>query len=98
MQTPSPRPTYIIGDVHGQLKKVVKLLQDTQLIDAEHSWKASTATLWFMGDFVDRGPDGIAVLDLVMRLQTEAAAAVDSVPSCLGNHEMMLLPASRFRR
>ena len=39
MQTPSPRPIYIIGDVHGQLKKLVKLLQDRQLIDAEHSWK-----------------------------------------------------------
>ena len=70
MQTPSPRPIYIIGDVHGQLKKLVKLLQDAHLIDAEYAWKAGTATLWFMGDFVDRGPDSIAVLDLVMRLQS----------------------------
>ncbi len=98
MQTTSPRPIYIIGDVHGQLKKLVKLLQDAQLIDAEHSWKACSATLWFMGDFVDRGPDGIAVLDLVMRLQTEAAAAGGSVASLLGNHEMMLLAAYRFGR
>ncbi len=98
MQTSSPRPTYIIGDVHGHLKKLVKLLQDARLIDAEHSWKAGTATLWFMGDFVDRGPDGIAVLDLVMRLQTEAAAAGGSVASLLGNHEMLLLAAYRFGR
>src|SRR3989442_5585038 len=98
MQTQSSRPIYIIGDVHGQLKKLVKLLQDAQLVDAEHSWKACSATLWFMGDFVDRGPDGIAVLDLVMRLQTEAAAAGGSVASLLGNHEMMLLAAYRFGR
>ena len=98
MQIPSSQPIYIIGDVHGHLKKLVKLLQDAQLIDAEHSWKAGTATLWFMGDFVDRGPDGIAVLDLVMRLQTEAAAAGGSVASLLGNHEMMLLAAYRFGR
>ena len=98
IQTPSPRPIYIIGDVHGHLKKLLKLLQDAQLIDAEHSWKASTAVLWFMGDFVDRGPDGIAVLDLVMRLQTEAAAAGGSVTSLLGNHEMLLLAAYRFGR
>ena len=98
MQIPSPRPIYIIGDIHGHLKKLVKLLQDTQLIDTEHSWKAGTATLWFMGDFVDRGPDGIAVLDLVMRLQTEAAAAGGTVASLLGNHEMMLLAAYRFGR
>ncbi len=98
MQTPSPQPISIIGDVHGQLKKLIKLLQGAQLIDTEHSWKASTATLWFMGDFVDRGPDGVAVLDLVMRLQAEAAAAGGSVASLLGNHEMMLLAAYRFGR
>src|SRR5947199_5963010 len=51
-----------------------------------------------MGDFVDRGPDGIAVLDLVMHLQTEAAAAGGSVSSLLGNHEMLLLAAYRFGR
>jgi Calcineurin-like phosphoesterase len=96
--TPSTRPVYIIGDVHGHLKKLVKLLQDAQLIDAMHSWKAGTASLWFVGDFVDRGPDGIAVLDLVMRLQTEAAAAGGCVASLLGNHEMLLLAAYRFGR
>jgi len=98
MKAKSPRPTYIIGDVHGQLKKLVKLLQDAQLIDAEHSWKAGTAALWFMGDFVDRGPDGIAVLDLVMRLQTEASTSGGTVASLLGNHEMLLLAAYRFGR
>jgi hypothetical protein len=98
MQIPSLRPTYIIGDVHGHLKKLVKLLQDAHLVDAEYAWKAGTATLWFMGDFVDRGPDGIAVLDLVMRLQSEAAAAGGTVASLLGNHEMLLLAAYRFGR
>jgi len=98
MQIRSPRPLYIIGDVHGHVKKLTKLLQDAQLIDAQHSWQAETATLWFLGDFVDRGPDGIAVLDLVMRLQSEAAAAGGSVVSLLGNHEMLLLAAYRFGR
>ena len=98
MQTPSPQPISIIGDVHGCLKKLVRLLQDAQLVDAELSWKAGAATLWFMGDFVDRGPDSIAVLDLVMRLQTEAAAAGGTVASLLGNHEMLLLAAYRFGR
>jgi hypothetical protein len=88
----------MIGDVHGQLKKLVKLLQDAQLIDTDHHWKAGTAMLWFMGDFVDRGPEGIAVLDLVMRLQTEASASGGSVASLLGNHEMLLLAAYRFGR
>jgi hypothetical protein len=83
MQISPPQPIYIIGDVHGHLKKLVKLLQDTQLIDAEHSWKAGTASLWFIGDLVDRGPEGIAVLDLVMRLQSEAGTVGGSVASLL---------------
>jgi hypothetical protein len=98
MQTSLTHPIYIIGDIHGELKKLVKLLQDAQLIAADHSWNGGTATLWFMGDFVDRGPDGIAVLDLVMRLQSEAAAVGGTVASLLGNHEMLLLAAYRFGR
>jgi hypothetical protein len=46
-----------------------------------------------MGDFCDRGPDGVAVLDLVMRLQQEAADAGGQVASLLGNHEIALLSA-----
>ena len=98
MQTPAPQSVYIIGDVHGHLKKLVKLLQDAQLINAQHSWKGGRTTLWFIGDLVDRGPDSIAVLDLVMGLQAEAAAAGGTVGSLLGNHEMMLLAAYRFGR
>ena len=98
MQTSAPQPVYIIGDVHGHLKKLVKLLQDAQLINAQHSWIAGRTTLWFIGDLVDRGPDSIAVLDLVMGLQAEAAASGGTVASLLGNHEMMLLAAYRFGR
>lgn len=96
MQTPPP--IYMVGDVHGQLKKLHKLLHDCSLIDGKHSWTGENAVLWFMGDFVDRGPDGIGVLDLVMRLQREAAAAGGQVASLLGNHEALLLAAYRFGR
>lgn len=94
---PKP-PTFIVGDVHGQLKKLHSLLHDAHVIDAHHSWSAGTATLWFLGDFVDRGPDGIAVLNFVMRLQEEASAAGGQVLSLLGNHEVLLLAAYRFGR
>jgi hypothetical protein len=97
-QTPSSLPIYVIGDIHGQLKKLLKLLQDAKLIGEAHSWTGGNATVWFMGDFVDRGPDGVAVLDLVMRLQSEAAADGGRVASLLGNHEMLLLAAYRFGR
>lgn len=91
-------PIYIIGDIHGQYKKLVRLLQEEHLIGHDLKWCGGTATLWFMGDFVDRGADGIPVIDLVMRLQAEATQAGGCVASVLGNHEMLLLAAYRFGR
>lgn len=86
----------VIGDIHGQYEKLLRLLHQERLVDANLSWTGETTTLWFMGDFFDRGPDGIAVVDLVMRLQNEAQAAGGSVQSLLGNHEVLLLAAQRL--
>nr|BBH94713.1 hypothetical protein KTA_29120 [Thermogemmatispora argillosa] len=93
-----PVPVYLVGDVHGHLKKLLALLQRVQLIDSQHHWSGGRARLWFLGDFVDRGPHGIAVIELVMRLQQEAAAVSGSVEALLGNHELLLLAAYRFGR
>lgn len=89
---------YAIGDVHGEYRKLLHLLQSNHMLDHEHHWSAGTATLWFIGDLVDRGPDGIAVIDLVMRLQAEAAAVGGSVGSLMGNHDLMLLAAYHLGR
>lgn len=94
----APVPTYVIGDVHGQVKKLVKLLRDTHLINEHHTWRGADAILWFVGDLVDRGPDSIAVIDLVMHLQNEAVQTGGQVGCLLGNHELMLLAAYRFGR
>ncbi len=96
MQTAAP--AYVIGDIHGQMKKLVHLLQQAHLIDEQLSWRGEQAVLWFLGDFVDRGPDGIGVIDLVMRLEKEAEATGGQVLSLLGNHEMLILGAYRFGR
>ena len=58
--------------------------------------RAGNARLWFLGDFTDRGPDGIGVIDLVMRLSAEAAAAGGYCKALMGNHELLLLGAKRF--
>ncbi|HSA49869.1 MAG TPA: metallophosphoesterase, partial [Yinghuangia sp.] len=42
-------------------------------------------------DFTDRGPDGIGVVDLAMRLADEAAEVGGSARMLLGNHEILLL-------
>lgn len=89
---------YVIGDIHGHLKKLVRLLKDTRLIDERQTWSGERAILWFIGDLVDRGPDSIAVIDLVMRLQKEATEAGGQVSCLLGNHELMMLAAYHFGR
>jgi len=87
---------YVMGDLHGQYAKATRILQEAGLLASDLSWSGGEAELWFMGDFFDRGPDGIGCLDLVMRLQTEAAAAGGKVEALLGNHEPLILGALRF--
>ncbi|MEV6650081.1 metallophosphoesterase [Streptomyces sp. NPDC051219] len=91
-----PGPLYVVGDVHGYLDELVTELHAQGLIDADGHWSAGTARLWFLGDFTDRGPDGIGVIDLVMRLSAEAAAAGGYCKALMGNHELLLLGAKRF--
>ncbi len=87
---------FVMGDVHGQIDRTTAALRRAGLIDAAGCWAGGAATLWFMGDYFDRGPDGIAAVDLVRRLQAEAAAAGGRVGALLGNHDVLILAARRF--
>ncbi len=87
---------HVIGDIHGQLEKLAVLLRDAGLIGRDWAWRGGDSTIWFLGDFVDRGPDGVAVIDLVMRLQREAARTGGRVGALFGNHDGLLLSAYRF--
>jgi len=80
-----------IGDIHGAYEQLVAILQRAQLIDAETHWIGGDATLVQTGDMFDRGVQVRAVMDLLMRLQQEAAAAGGQVIVLLGNHEGMNL-------
>ncbi|MFG2789050.1 metallophosphoesterase [Streptomyces sp. NPDC048419] len=89
-------PLYVVGDVHGYLDELLAALREQGLVDAAGQWCAGTSRLWFLGDFTDRGPDGIGVIELVMRLSAEAAAAGGYCKALMGNHELLLLGAKRF--
>jgi len=91
-------PTYIVGDIHGSLRSLHKLLEHARLIDHHHGWIGRQSNLWFIGDLVDRGHESIGVIDFVMRLQGEAQAAGGFVNSLLGNHEVLFLAAYQFGR
>ncbi|WP_354641640.1 metallophosphoesterase [Kitasatospora camelliae] len=91
-----PGPLYVIGDVHGYLDELLAALHQQRLIDAEGHWSAGRSRVWFLGDFTDRGPDGIGVIDLVMQLAAEAAAAGGYCRALMGNHELLFLGAAKF--
>ena len=63
-------PVYIVGDIHGQYEQLVGLLRGVGLVDERLDWAGGAALLWFIGDFFDRGPCGVASVDLVMRRQS----------------------------
>lgn len=63
------------------------------LIDARGRWSGGATTLWFMGDYFDRGPDGVGTVEMIMRLQEEAVAAGGTVGALLGNHDVHVLAA-----
>lgn len=84
---------YFMGDIHGHLDTMVRHLQHAGLATARGEWRGRDAQLWFMGDFTDRGPDGIGVIDFVMRLQADAARHGGQVGALLGNHDTILLAA-----
>lgn len=87
---------FVVSDVHGHVEPLVEALTGAGLLDAGGAWSGGDARLSFLGDYFDRGPDGIAVVDLVRRLQEQAAAAGGLVEALIGNHEVLALGMSRF--
>ena len=89
-----PNRVVAIGDIHGADGYFRALLEGVGLADASGHWSGGHATLVQTGDFTDRGAGVKVVLDLLMRLETEAAAAGGQVIVLLGNHETMNLMAN----
>lgn len=80
-----------IGDIHGNYDGFVSILQRAGLVDDDVHWIGGTTTFVQTGDIFDRGLEVFEVLDLLMRLEQEAAAAGGKVIVLLGNHEGMNL-------
>jgi hypothetical protein len=86
----SPR-VVAVGDIHGDLDSLVRILGRAGLIDQGRRWTGGSAVLVQTGDFTDRGPRVRAVMDLLMSLQAGARKAGGQVHVLLGNHEGMNL-------
>jgi hypothetical protein len=92
---PEPR-LCIVGDVHGYVRELRGGLERSGLIDANAHWAGGQACLAVLGDLMDRGPEGVGVIELLIRLQREAAKQGGKVVVLMGNHEVLFIGARRF--
>jgi serine/threonine protein phosphatase 1 len=67
---------WVIPDIHGYSQTVISLV--TEIIRPERQ-----DALFFLGDYVDRGPDSKGVIDFIRRLMREKY----NVVALKGNHE-----------
>lgn len=83
--TINPGDVIAVGDIHGRFDLLDELCQHV---------KGSDATIIFLGDLIDRGPDGVGVVERVhdMTLDPEAWG-LQSVIALMGNHEWMFMDA-----
>ena len=83
------------GDVHGAYDELVSLLKETGMIDSNLNWSGGNTNLVSLGDLIDRGPRSRDVVDLIMKLQTQAPESEGRVHVVLGNHELMEMTGDR---
>ncbi|HMK70068.1 MAG TPA: metallophosphoesterase family protein [Xanthobacteraceae bacterium] len=75
--------TYAIGDIHGSLSKLQRLMERC----ARHAQGRPTRFV-FLGDYIDRGPDSAGVVRYVIELQSQRR---EHVIALKGNHEAVAL-------
>jgi len=80
-----------VSDIHGAFDALVATLQKSNVIDGSLVWSGGKTHFVVTGDLLDRGPESRRVMDLIMRLEREAAHAGGQVHQLLGNHEVMNL-------
>jgi hypothetical protein len=76
-----------VGDVHGDKDALAAVLKMAGMIDAQERWTGGQAHLVQIGDVPARGPQTRQAFDLLMKLETQAAAAGGKVHAIIGNHD-----------
>jgi hypothetical protein len=90
---PASELVVAIGDLHGDLAGARRALTLAWAIDAQERWVGGTMRVVQTGDLVDRGDQDREVLELLARVQREAAAAGGELLLLNGNHELMNVAA-----
>lgn len=75
--------TYVMSDIHGQYDLYIRMMETI-------GYHSQTDKLYIIGDVIDRGPDGVALLRDCMNRR--------GVTLLLGNHEDILLHVLHAKR
>jgi hypothetical protein len=86
--------TVIMGDLHGRPDVLLQALNDLGLVGEDGRWSGGRRRFIQAGDVCDRGPEGLVLMDLLMRLQEEVQAAGGEVVCLLGNHDLYPVQAA----
>jgi serine/threonine protein phosphatase 1 len=83
---PAGQRVYAIGDVHGRLDKL-RAMESAVADHFQRSGGIDSATVIFLGDYIDRGPDSRAVVEHLLPRRFAGLPA----RCLLGNHEAAML-------
>ncbi len=86
----------VIGDIHAAFDGFEALLIKNKWIAPDWTWIGGESILCLVGDYVNRNPNGIRVVDYLISLQIQAEHAGGQVIALFGNHEAVLMGAQRF--
>lgn len=81
----------VVSDIHGELERLVTVLRNAGVVDADRRWSGGRKHLVVLGDIFDRGPDVLGSLWFLYRLESEAQEAGGRLHVVLGNHEIMVM-------
>ncbi len=79
----------IIGDMHADPHAFLNILLYNDMINDKGEWIAKDTDIVFMGDMIDRGPDSLTTLDLLIHYKKLAADNGCRIHTLIGNHDLM---------
>jgi serine/threonine protein phosphatase 1 len=79
--------TFVVGDIHGEISKLKKLIENINLLDESNK-------LVFIGDYVNKGENSKEVLEYLLLLKRKKP----SIIFLMGNHEYYYLQYIKHKR